>query len=151
MKYQRLPRKDFLSIYRRVPRLCLELVVVTPKGLLLTERSIEPCLGKWHLPGGGLLFKEPIRHALARIARDELGVKIEPVEYLGLIEYINDCLNHTVGLAYLLKIKEGRPRGSRQGRKIGFFKKVPDNCIKDQEEFLIKNWKRIEKLTASFD
>ena len=57
-KPKKLPYKTFKSIYSRVPRATIELVIQTPAGILLSKRSIPPYKGYWHIPGGTVLFHE---------------------------------------------------------------------------------------------
>jgi hypothetical protein len=48
-----LPKDEYRAIYRRVPRLCVEIVIWTPEqGVLLTRREILPNVGAWHIPDG---------------------------------------------------------------------------------------------------
>lgn len=48
-----LPKPEYDSIYSRVPRLCVEVVISTrAQGVLLTRRDIPPNIGAWHIPGG---------------------------------------------------------------------------------------------------
>lgn len=79
MKDKKLSRKDFDYIYSRVPRLCVDIILQTNKGILLTKRSIEPYKGMWHIPGGTVLKGETVEGAVIRIAKKELGItpKIE--------------------------------------------------------------------------
>jgi len=141
MDYPRLPCEEFMSIYHKVPRAAVDIVIQTEKGIILTKRSIPPFKGMWHIPGGTVLFKEPLEHAISRITQDELGVEVKTVKPLGVIEYFNDNGRHTISNAFLAEIIEGEPRGSEQGEEIGFFKEVPDNCIPEQKEFLKQNLK----------
>ena len=88
----------------------------------------------WHIPGGTILFSEPVKHAIKRIADEELGVRINIVKPLGLIEYFVDNGRHTVCNAYLVEIVSGKLRGSKQGKEIKFFPKIlyraaGDHCI----------------------
>lgn len=68
---------------------------------------------------------EPTKHAIERIIKEEIGIKIKNSKHLGLIEYFNDEGRHTVSNGYLAEIKSGAPKGSKQGKKIKFFKKIP--------------------------
>lgn len=136
MKYPRLPYEEFMSIYHKVPRAAVDVVVQTEKGIILTKRSIPPFEGMWHIPGGTVLFKEPLEHAIERIAQDELGVKVEIIKLLGVEEFLDDGGRHTITNVFLTQITEGEPRGSEQGEKISFFKETPENCIPEQKDFL---------------
>ena len=137
---KRLPYAEFKKIYSRVPRLSVELVILTPKGILLTLRSIEPYLGEWHLPGGTVLFRETIRDTVARVAREELGIKVSVKKLLGYIEYESHkkrgYFGHSVGLAFLCKIKSGEISLNHEANKVDVFKRIPENTLIDQKIFL---------------
>jgi 8-oxo-dGTP pyrophosphatase MutT (NUDIX family) len=83
-----LPKAEFDSIFSRVPRLCVEVVIAAPeRGVLLTRRDIPPNAGAWHIAGGTVLFGEPLVQSVKRVARDELGLEVAVGELLGYIEY----------------------------------------------------------------
>ncbi|GAI66384.1 unnamed protein product, partial [marine sediment metagenome] len=77
MKFKRLPFKEFMEIYRKVPRAAVDVIVVSKKGFLLTKRAIPPFKGMWHIPGGTILFMESVKHAINRITKEELGIKLK--------------------------------------------------------------------------
>ena len=59
-------------------------IVVDERGrLLLARRAGEPEQGKWDLPGGFLGEGEPPLDALSRELREETGLEIEPLDFLG--------------------------------------------------------------------
>ena len=138
MKLKKIPFKEFVEIYHKVPRATIDVIVVSKKGFLLTRRAIPPFKGMWHIPGGTILFMEPIKNAINRIIKEELGVKLKDIKHLGIIEYFNDEGRHSISSCYLAKIKNGKPRGSKQGKKINFFKKVPQKLIPEQKTFINK-------------
>jgi 8-oxo-dGTP diphosphatase len=56
--------------------------------VLLIRRGQPPLLGEWSLPGGVLECGETLREAVAREAREETGLLVEPGEMLGVYERI---------------------------------------------------------------
>lgn len=132
-----LPKAEYDSIYRRVPRLSVEVVVATPEqGVLLLRRDIPPNIGAWHIPGGTVLFAEPVVDAVRRVARDELGLAVEPQGLLGYIEYPShhraglDC---PVGLAFSCALStDSAPLADG----AGWFTRLPDGLYAEQREFL---------------
>jgi ADP-ribose pyrophosphatase YjhB (NUDIX family) len=139
MDYKRLSLEDFMSIYHRVPRAAVDVIIKTDEGVVLTKRLIPPFKGLWHVPGGTILFMEPVDHAIKRIAREELGVEIEVVKLLGLLEYFNDEGRHTVCNEFLVKVVSGQLCGSDQGEEWRYFKKIPDEMIPEQSAFFKKH------------
>jgi len=136
-----IPEEEFDAIYTRVPRLTVELLVRTPKGVALTKRSIEPCKGQWHLPGGTVYFGETLIGAAKRVAMNELGVEINIGKQVGYLEY--PLMNKAgykgwpVGVEFEVTIVSGDITGSHQGEEVGFFNEIPPNTVADQAKFLV--------------
>ena len=117
----------------------MEVVISTPaRGVLLSLRDIEPCRGMWHLPGGTVRFGEPLVEAVARVARDELGLGVDVGEMLGYIEYpihYENGLDCPVGVAFAAQVQElieadTPPAGCE------WFQSFPDNMHDEQKDFL---------------
>ena len=132
--------EEFKKIYSQVPRLCIDIVVRNSEGTLLTLRKIPPHKGQWHLPGGTLLFKEPIRDAIQRIAKNELGISVEVGKFLGYIEFMNQDefggFDHPISLLFLCSPKTQTYKPDEQSESIQFFRRIPNNTIKEHKEFL---------------
>ncbi len=127
-------------IYSKVPRLCVEVVIKTEEGYLLTKRAIPPCKGQWHLPGGTVLYKETLEDALQRVAKAELGVDIKVGKFLGFMEFLNvDKLggyDHPVSLGFLCEPAHTNFTLDAQASEYAFFKEIPENTLTEQKEFL---------------
>ena len=137
---QPLPEAEFRDIYRRVPRLTVEVVIADSRGLLLTRRDIEPCRGLWHLPGGTVLFGERLAGAVVRVARRELGVEVSDSIQLGCIEYpshFEHGLDHPVGIAFRVTGYSGDLRISSEASAHGWFRRLPAAMHEDQIQFLV--------------
>ncbi len=132
-----LPKEEFLAIYRRVPRLCVEVVIADPeRGVLLKLRDIPPNVGAWHIPGGTVLFGEPLTEAVKRVARDELSLEVKAGDLLGYIEYpshYENGLDSPVGLAF-----RSHPLADDGDLPAGceWFTSLPDGLYAEQREFL---------------
>ena len=138
-KPKKIPLKTFEYVYNRVPRLCVDLVIKTSEGVVLSKRDIPPSKGKWHIPGGTILFKEKLEDAIKRIALEETGLKLEIIDTIGTIEFfIPTVIGHAVSIVHLCKPVSGKLRGSFQGKEIKYFKSVPPNTIKEQAKFLFE-------------
>jgi ADP-ribose pyrophosphatase YjhB (NUDIX family) len=133
-----LPKDEFFAIYRRVPRLCVEVVMFEPqRGVLLKLRDIPPNVGAWHIPGGTVLFGEPLLEAVKRVALDELSLEVEVGELLGYIEYpshYENGLDSPVGLAF-----RANPVSDAAEAATGceWFRQLPDGLYAEQREFLV--------------
>lgn len=144
LKIKFLPFEEFKKIYSRVPRLCVECVIQTQNGIILTKRYIEPAKGKWHIPGGTVLKGEKLKDSIERIAKSETGLDIKIIKLIGVIEYeFKNYFNQPIGLAYLLepKNKNQKLKTNIQANEIKIFKTLPKNIIKVQRQFLEKNIK----------
>lgn len=132
--------EEFEYIYSRVPRLCVEVLVKTDDGVILTKRSIPPWIGMWHIPGGTVLYKETLEQAVKRIADLELGVEVSVDTFLGFIYYPSEenerGYGWSVGAAYICTIIRGTPRGSEQGEEVLAFKSLPENTVIEQRDFI---------------
>jgi ADP-ribose pyrophosphatase YjhB (NUDIX family) len=135
-----LSQKDFDYIYRRVPRLCVDLIIKNEKGILLTKRIIPPAKGKWHVPGGTVYIEETLEQAAKRIAKSELNVEIEIIKDIGFMEFPvkEEIYGKPVSIAFLVKIVSGEIKGSAQAMEIEFFEKLPENMMVDHKRFLLE-------------
>ncbi len=140
---RRLTDDEYQFIFSRVPRLCVEILLVQDGGLLLVQRDIEPFKGFWTLPGGMVRYKETIDEALARIIFDELGVTCTEKKLLGYIDCHDDGpWLQSISLAFLVKF-DGQLRGSDQGHNFKFFLDLPEKTQPYHAEFLKENWSTI--------
>lgn len=141
--------EEFRSIYSKVPRLCAELVIRTPQGIVLTLRSLPSYNGMWHLPGGTVFYKERIVDALKRIAEDELGISVNIQKLLGYIEYPSEekerGFGWAVGMIFLCSSEatDLKPR-DEEASEIKIFKELPSKMIGEQREFLESVWNELQ-------
>lgn len=134
---------EFRSIYSKVPRLTVGVVVETPKGIVLTKRTLPSWSGQWHIPGGTVFYKETLGEAVQRVSLEELGVRVHIQRLLGYLHYPSEekerGFGWTIELNFLCKIASGKLRNSKQGA-IGIFQVLPENTIHEAKEFLKKHF-----------
>lgn len=65
---------DAILSYAVIPT--FDLILDSPKGVLLVRRKIPPYKGRWSLPGLRILKGESIGNCLIRIAKFEVGIDI---------------------------------------------------------------------------
>lgn len=139
---KRLPFKEFKSIYSRVPRVTIEVVLIKDGGVVLTYRNIEPYKGYWHVPGGTLFYKEKIADAVKRVAKDELGVNVEIEKLLGVWEIpewkVKEGFTSVVGLVHQVNLVSGELKVNNQASEVKIFKTLPKNMIKEQRGLISK-------------
>jgi colanic acid biosynthesis protein WcaH len=92
-----LSKELFLSVVSAAPLVAMDLVVVSGGSeVLLGLRNNKPAQGYWFVPGGRIRKNELIQAALARVARDELGLEVatlpQPPVHRGAFEHFYaDC------------------------------------------------------------
>lgn len=131
--------EEFNAIYSKVPRLTVEVIVKSDKGVLLSLRDIEPCKGQWHLPGGTVFLGESLTDAVKRVTARELGAEVrgEP-RFIGYIEYPGHYakgFGQPVGMAFLTELK-GDPKPNKEAAQLEWFKELPVNIHDEQDEFI---------------
>ena len=135
-----LSPEEFRSIYSRVPRLCVEVVLKSPKGLVLAKRGHKSWGGQWHIPGGTVLMGESLVEAAKRIAKRELGVTIEVHETMGYIEYPSEQkevgFGQSVGVALLCTTDAQEFSTSEESPEVRAFVELPEPMIAEHRAFL---------------
>lgn len=134
-----MSQKEFWEIYKKVPRLTVEIIVKTNEGIFLTMRNIEPCKGLWHLPGGTVRFGERLTEAVARIAKRELNIEVNDTKLLGYIEYPSHYtkgLDSPVGIAFEVINYKGQLKPNSEAKDYGWFSKLPSPMHQEQKDFL---------------
>ncbi len=134
-----LPQAEFDDIFSKVPRLTVEIILVSSKGVLLTKRHIEPCKGMWHMPGGTVRFGEPLTDAVHRVGDQELGNTLVVDNFLGYIEYpshYNEGLDSPVGMAFKTSL-QGTLSDFILDSNMRWFTTLPDNMHQEQKHFLL--------------
>lgn len=134
-----LSEEEFWNVYKRVPRLTVEIILNTKKGVYLTERQIEPCKGLWHFPGGTVRFGEKLTDAVRRIAKRELNIEVTNTKLLGYIEYPSHYLkglDSPVGIAFQITGYSGEVTINEEASHGQWFIEMPDAMHEEQQEFM---------------
>jgi ADP-ribose pyrophosphatase YjhB (NUDIX family) len=129
------------AIYARVPRLRVEVVVVSPDGVLLTRRTRpEEDPGGWRIPSGTVRFGERLADAVVRVPREQLGVDVEIDGFLGYIEYpssFEQGLGWPIGVAFRVHVAPSSVHKlQRQSDDVDWFERLPDDMQDEQKGFL---------------
>ena len=137
IKDKPLSKKQFQEIYSTVPRLCVDVLIHQKNGVLLTFRKIKPS-GIWHIPGGTVLMNESLTESVKRVANNELGVEVEVVKLLGVIDFFPySGLGHPITLVHLVKVIRGQITLDDQASEYRYFQEPPVNMIQEHRQFLI--------------
>jgi 8-oxo-dGTP diphosphatase len=93
--------------------------------VLLARRAREPQAGKWDLPGGFLEEGEEPLDALCRELREEAGVDIEPLDFVGVwADRYGDGEDAiaTVNLYWTARIASGDPAAADDVSELAWFR-----------------------------
>lgn len=132
-----LPPKVLNKVRKIVPILCIEAIIKTRKGVLLVRRDIKPYKGLWHIPGGCVGYGEGVRETVRRVAKKETGLRVKIKKFVGIYDDLKrDPRGHSISLAFLTEIVSGNIKGSKEGKEIRFFKKLPKNIGFDHRKIL---------------
>lgn len=137
---QPLSALEFEAIYSKVPRVTVEVVVVSEQGVVLVLRQEQSWQGLWHIPGGTILYKESVHDAIHRIAREELRVTVEIGQLLGYIEYPSEekerGFGWSIGLAFHCTLTSEIDVARWQQEQIQFFQELPALMVEEQRHIL---------------
>ncbi len=131
-----IPGKEYKKIFRQVPRVTADLVILNNKEeVLLSKRDIPPHVGSWHLPGGMVRRGERVAQAAHRIARAETGLKIKLESCAGLFDSPKRVPGiHDITLVFRARAVGGKLRGSWQGKELKFFRGLPKMFFEHNKE-----------------
>lgn len=138
-----LSYEEFKAIYSKVPRLNVELFIVTDEGILLTKRTIDPYKDCWHVPGSTVYYGESFEDAVKRTAKTELGVSIQEMSLFGYIEYpstneMDVFTGWPMGVAFKVSLQPGSFVLNDEAGDYRYFTKIPENVIVDQRSLIEK-------------
>jgi ADP-ribose pyrophosphatase len=126
---------------------CGALIINDNNEVLLLKRTTQTRneAGFWSKPGGGVELGEKIEDAVKREIKEELGVEIELINFLGFTDHILKLENqHWIAFNYLAKIKGGKPENLEPGKheEIKWFslnnlpEKITQTTIEPIREYL---------------
>jgi len=69
-----IPEEEYKIILKKMPILCVDLLIVFGKKFLLLKRNNEPAKGEYWFPGGRLYKMETIKDASIRKAKEEVNL-----------------------------------------------------------------------------
>lgn len=137
-----ISNEDYVFIFSKVPRVCVDVVIKNKEGILLTLRSIDPYKGNWHLPGGMVYKSESFHDAAKRIVKSEVGLDVSSVKIIDTVEILNeerpDHVQHIISMICEAEVQNGELRGDFQSSELKYFMELPENIIPIHREVLDK-------------
>lgn len=145
---QPFSEEEFRSIYSRVPRLCVDLIVRTPRGVVLTLRSLPSWHGLWHMPGGTILYRETVKEAAERVARREIGVSVKILHMLGYMEFPREektrGYGYSISIVLLCDLIAGELfEKTDEASEIKAWAELPEQMMPEHKEFFAAHWDEI--------
>ena len=95
--------------------------------VLLARRAHEPFLGRWDIPGGFLEEGEDPLDGMRRELREETGLEVEPLDYLGawMDRYGGDSTAEaTLNMYWTARVLRGEPEAADDVSELAWF--APD-------------------------
>jgi ADP-ribose pyrophosphatase YjhB (NUDIX family) len=99
------PNDDF--VLWRDPKVAAAVIVELDGGIVLGRRAIDPGYGLWCLPGGFVNHDEEPEDAAVRECREEIGVRVELTQLLGLYHVAKTTAASIIGIAFRGRVAGG--------------------------------------------
>lgn len=117
--------KLYKKLQKLLPIACVDIVINTPKGLILGVRKNEPMKGKLWLPGGRVNFGESLEAAAKRKALQETGIGIKITDFIGVYNAIfyKGEVRHNIAVVYLAVPKSGKLKTDQQHSKFFYVRR----------------------------
>ena len=108
-----IPDDLYKKFIENLPILCVDIVIQGSNGsILLIKRNNEPLKGEWWVLGGRIQHGESAIGAAKRKVFEEVGIKLDSVEFIGYYEdeyeknvFQNKCSYHTLSLVFMANVE----------------------------------------------
>lgn len=132
----RLSDEDWGFIYSRVPRLCVDALLIRDGKVLLGRRSVEPYKHQWNLPGGTVYRGETLEQALIRNVKQEVGFDVLSFRPFDVCEFASP---HVVSLVFQVDDFSGEVLRGWQTSEIKWFdlSDIPADMVEPQKQLLV--------------
>ena len=95
------------------PKLMVDVIIPSERGVVLIRRGTEPFEGRWALPGGFVEVGETVEEAAYREAAEETGLAVEVARLVGVYsDPERDPRGHNVSVAFLARVLSGELSGA---------------------------------------
>lgn len=105
-----------------MPMITADCVIVKNNRVLLIKRTYPPFRGSWTITGGFVDYREPLRKAAAREAKEETGLKIKIIDMVGIYDDPRrDPRGSLVSVVFLGKPVGGKLTVNEEASDLRFF------------------------------
>ncbi|RLF22743.1 MAG: NUDIX hydrolase [Thermoprotei archaeon] len=119
------------------PLVTVDVVILTPQGIVLIKRRNEPFKGYWALPGGFVEYGEKVEDAAIREAREETGLDVELKGLVGVYsDPSRDPRGHVISIAFLAVPRGGELRPSTDAGEVNVFNRLPNRIAFDHRRII---------------
>jgi len=128
------------SVYYANSAPAVEGLLVRDGKVMLSKRAIEPRRGYWDLPGGFLEEGEEPLDGLAREFREETGLAVRALEWLGT--HLDPYEHYFVlGMTWLVEA-DGEPRAADDAEELAWFgpDELPQEMAFAHQDRLLRGW-----------
>ncbi len=106
----------------KVPSLAVDGVIIKDNKILLIKRKNDPFAGMYALPGGFVEYNETVENSIEREIYEETGLISKVEKIVGVYSSPErDPRGHTISIAYIMKVIEGRAKAGDDAKEIQFF------------------------------
>jgi ADP-ribose pyrophosphatase YjhB (NUDIX family) len=112
--------------YPQTPFVGVGAIILDDGRVLLVKRGHAPLLGECSIPGGVLEVGETLREGVAREAREETGLQVEPAQLLGVYDRVlrddsGRVLYHYVLIDFLCRPRSGTLQAAGDAVEVRWF------------------------------
>ncbi|NIQ06738.1 MAG: NUDIX hydrolase [Candidatus Korarchaeota archaeon] len=136
------------------PKPCAGAVIDRNGDILLIRRANEPYKDHWDFPGGFLEPDEHPRDGVKREVFEELNVKVEVRQLIGVyMDHYGNQHDSTLNMYYTCNIIEGSVSPNFEIKEAKWFslKSIPRKLAFNHAEAVLKDWKkRVHKVDRQF-
>ena len=119
------------------PKLMVDVVIPSERGVVLIRRASEPFAGQWALPGGFVELGETVEEAAAREAAEETGLAVEVARLIGVYsEPERDPRGHNVSVAFLVRVLSGELAAATDASEVSVLDPSPVELAFDHRRII---------------
>ena len=137
---KKIPLPLFKKIITHVPILTVDILIAHRGKFLLLKRASAPQKGKWWTVGGRVEKGETPEKAVIRKAKEEVGVKVRIIQYLGhasFKEHRWGIANQNITMAFLVKpVGKVNIHVDETSKTAEWFSKIPKGLNSEVRKFI---------------